>query len=207
MDTIKYIGLKDTVRDANFERKDNVMKKIPTLFIREFENNRIINIKNEVVPGMEWVLKGEGVATRKLDGTCCLVQDNKIYARFDLKPGRKLPENAIPCQEKPDKITGHFPHWVLVTDQPQYKYHRRAFNNQKPLEDGTYELCGEHFNKNKENIVGDKLFRHGEIILDVPRSFEGIRDYLEKHVIEGIVFWKDGEPKCKIKRSDFGFNW
>lgn len=25
--------------------------------------------------------------------------------------------------------------------------------------------------------------------------------------MEGIVFWKDGEPKCKIKRSDFGFPW
>ena len=24
---------------------------------------------------------------------------------------------------------------------------------------------------------------------------------------EGIVFWKDGEPQCKIKRSDFGFEW
>ena len=23
----------------------------------------------------------------------------------------------------------------------------------------------------------------------------------------GIVFWKDGEPRCKIKRSDFGFKW
>ena len=22
-----------------------------------------------------------------------------------------------------------------------------------------------------------------------------------------IVFWKDGEPRCKIKRSDFGFPW
>ena len=26
-------------------------------------------------------------------------------------------------------------------------------------------------------------------------------------VTEGIVFWKDGEPRCKIKRSDFGFTW
>lgn len=24
---------------------------------------------------------------------------------------------------------------------------------------------------------------------------------------EGIVFWKDGQPQCKIKRSDFGFPW
>ena len=44
-------------------------------------------------------------------------------------------------------------------------------------------------------------------VLDVPRTFEGLRDYLEKHEIEGIVFWKDGEPQCKIKRSDFGFKW
>ena len=24
---------------------------------------------------------------------------------------------------------------------------------------------------------------------------------------EGIVFWNDGQPQCKIKRSDFGFPW
>jgi hypothetical protein len=22
-----------------------------------------------------------------------------------------------------------------------------------------------------------------------------------------LVFWLDGEPVCKIKRSDFGFKW
>ena len=27
------------------------------------------------------------------------------------------------------------------------------------------------------------------------------------HDIEGIVFWKDGAPQCKIKRTDFGFEW
>ena len=31
--------------------------------------------------------------------------------------------------------------------------------------------------------------------------------YLEKHNIEGIVFWNDGQPQCKIKRSNFGFPW
>ena len=50
--------------------------------------------------------------------------------------------------------------------------------------------------------------RHGiRILSDVPRDFEGIRDYLEKHNSEGIVFWKDGQPQYKIKRSDFGFPW
>ena len=24
---------------------------------------------------------------------------------------------------------------------------------------------------------------------------------------EGLVFWKDGKPRCKIKRTDFGFEW
>ena len=39
------------------------------------------------------------------------------------------------------------------------------------------------------------------------RSFVELRDYLGSHNIEGIVFWLNGEPKCKIKRSDFGFKW
>lgn len=30
---------------------------------------------------------------------------------------------------------------------------------------------------------------------------------LAADVIEGIVFWKDGVPRCKIKRKDFGFKW
>ena len=46
---------------------------------------------------------------------------------------------------------------------------------------------------------------HG--MVEVERTFEGIRKYLEEHNIEGLVFWKDGYPACKIKRSDFGFPW
>jgi len=49
--------------------------------------------------------------------------------------------------------------------------------------------------------------KHGITELDVPRTFEGIRAYLEVHDIEGIVFWSDEEAKCKIKRRDFGFKW
>jgi hypothetical protein len=53
----------------------------------------------------------------------------------------------------------------------------------------------------------DTLVPHGIDIIDVPRTFEGIREFLRDHNIEGIVFWKDGEPSCKIKRSGFGFPW
>ena len=34
-----------------------------------------------------------------------------------------------------------------------------------------------------------------------------IKEYLEDHEIEGIVFWLNGEPVCKIKRTDFGLKW
>ena len=39
------------------------MKKIPTLFERVFDEHRIVDILPNVTPGMEWVLKGEGIAT------------------------------------------------------------------------------------------------------------------------------------------------
>ena len=35
------------------------MKKIPTLFIREFENHQITKITEEVTPGCEEVLEGK----------------------------------------------------------------------------------------------------------------------------------------------------
>lgn len=192
------------------------MKKMPSLFIREFENHHVVKCLNKVHPGCEWVMNGEGLATEKLDGTCCLIEDDKIYARYDFKKGRKLPEGAIPCQEAPDPITGHFPHWILCVDQPQYKYHIQAFERMKILAirynkiypNGTYELCGVHFQSNPYNLDTDILYHHGDIVLeDVPRTYEGIRDYLENHYIEGIVFHRGNGEMCKIKRSDFGFEW
>jgi len=185
------------------------MKKMPCLFKREFEDHRVSKCLNEVTPGCEWVLNNEGYATEKLDGTCTLIKDNHIYRRFDLLPGRKLPENAIPCQEKADPITKHFPHWVLCKDDDKnFRYHVEAYNRQKPLEEGTYELMGPHFNANPYHLEIDTLERHGKRILeDVPRTYEGIKKYLEDHYMEGIVFYRGNGEMCKIKRSDFGYEW
>lgn len=185
------------------------MKKMKTLFKRTFDSGHVANTVNEVTPGCEWVLNGEGKATQKLDGTCCLIKDGKLYARFDYKPGRKLPDGAIPCQEEADPITGHFPHWVEVKDQPQYKWHKIAFENSTGLEDGTYELIGEHFANNPEKVEhGDILVKHGSIILDnVGRDYDSIKEYLRTHYIEGIVFHRENGDMCKIKRTDFNFEW
>lgn len=51
------------------------------------------------------------------------------------------------------------------------------------------------------------LIKHGIEIVEVERTFEGIKKFLSENYIEGVVFWKDDIPQCKIKRSDFGFEW
>ena len=189
------------------------MKKIPTLFKREFSDHRVVKVLPEVTPGLEWVLAGEGTATMKVDGSCAAMLGGKFYKRFDAKPGRGVPEGAIPCDD-PDPVTGHWPHWVPVDwSQSADKWFVEALNNSFAVvdfaADATYEAIGPHFQKNPYHLEKDVLVRHGQICLDgqFERSFDGIRRYLESHAVEGIVFWKDGEPKCKIKRTDYGFKW
>ena len=189
------------------------MKKIPTLFIREFENHSVVNILPEVTPGMEWVLDGDGQATVKIDGSCCAIINGELYKRYDAKHGKKPPEGAIPCCD-PDPVTGHWPHWVKVDpDRPSDKWFWEAYqntfvrdlgaDNDSLIADWTYEAIGKHFNGNPYGLDVDVLVPHAEDEITVKRTFDGIKQYLTDHYIEGIVFWKDGEPQCKIKRSDF----
>lgn len=183
------------------------MKKIPTLFERVYENHKIVDITDKITPGCEEAfLNGE--ATVKIDGSCCAIIDGEFYKRFDAKKGRKIPECAIPCCD-PDPITGHHPHWVKVDpNNPGDKWFVKALLNtvkEFVLEDGTYEAVGPHFQGNPDGFEEDILIKHG--IGNLPRTFEDVKRYLSEEEIEGIVFWLNGRPVCKIKRSDFGFEW
>ena len=192
------------------------MRKIPTLFKREFENHNVVSIMPECISELAWVLNGEGIATEKHDGSCCAIINGAFYKRYDAKRNRlgifkQPPSDAIPC-DKPDPVTGHWPHWLPVKGDASDKWFVEAKNNVEKcgniLDDGTYEAIGPHFQNNPYALSEDTLIRHGSVVIDVPdRSFEGIKKYLSLHNIEGIVFWKDGQPRCKIKRSDFGFRW
>ena len=104
------------------------MKKIPTLFERRFENHKVVEVLPIVAPGFEWVLEGEGEATIKMDGSCCAYFDGVFYKRYDAKNGKKPPEGAIPCCD-PDPVTGHWPHWLKVTDKPEDRWFKTAFKN------------------------------------------------------------------------------
>ena len=186
------------------------MKKIPTLFQREFTGRRAGPVRDEVREGLEWVLAGGGLATVKIDGSCCMVRGGALFRRYDAKAGRTPPPHAIPCCD-PDPVTGHWPHWVYAKpSQVDNAWHLAAFYNAGGtwLSDGTYEAVGPHFQSNPYALTYDCLEKHGKrIVKDAPRTFEGLREYLRTHNIEGLVFWKDGEPQCKIKRSDFGLKW
>lgn len=188
------------------------MKKIPTLFKRTFENHRIVGITDEVTEGMEWVLNGEGVATVKWDGSCCAIIGGELYKRYDAKKGKKPPKGAIPCCD-PDPITGHHPHWVKCDrNNPADKWFFNALDrtDQAKIQNDnyrTYEAVGKHFNGNPYGWSDDILIPHGDMVVHPTRTFSGIKEFLEYLYIEGIVFWLNGEPMCKIKRSDFGFEW
>ncbi|MBQ7152390.1 MAG: hypothetical protein IJR83_00430 [Clostridia bacterium] len=158
---------------------------------------------------MEWVIEGEGTATVKIDGSVTAIIDGVFYKRYDAKPGKKAPEGSIPCCD-PDPVTGHLPHWVKVNPDDRadawlYEAYKNAGGETFP--DATYEAIGPHFCGNPYGLEKDIIERHGIRVIDPPRSFEGLREYLAENYIEGIVFWKDGEPHCKIRRKDYGYSW
>ena len=187
------------------------MKKIPTLFTRIYEGHRIVGIKDEIAPGCEEAFKN-GLATIKVDGACCAIIDGKFYKRYDAKKGKKPPVGAIPCCD-PDPVTGHWPHWVEVSENnPGDKWFYAALMNAEiqnygPLENGTYEAIGPHFQGNPYDLSTDILVKHGTEIVDVNRDFESVCNWLNENLVEGLVFWLGGEPVCKIKRTDFGLEW
>jgi hypothetical protein len=100
------------------------VKKIISLYQRNYDGDRLV--RDEVVPGAEWVLNGEGTATRKWDGTCCLVQDGKLFKRYEVKRGKTPPPDFIPVNNV-DENTGKQQGWRPVGDGPEDAHHREAW--------------------------------------------------------------------------------
>ena len=205
------------------------MNKMPCLFERDFSDKNRPRLLETVTPGCEWVLAGEGAATRKWDGTACAVIKGELYKRYDAKRGKEPPPGAIPCCD-PDPVTGHWPHWVKVDPRKaDDRYHAQTWQRivgdlsvprpdgisylprskeLRPLADGTFELCGPKVGSNAEGLPEHVLVRHGtDVLEDAPRTFAGLRDYLGEHLIEGIVFHHEDGRMCKIRRHDYGWPW
>jgi len=180
------------------------MKKIQSLFQRNYDGDRLV--RDEVVPGAEWVLNGEGEATRKWDGTCCMIRGGKLYKRYEIKPGGKPPANFEPANEIDDN-TGKQQGWLPVGDGPEDRWHREAMDYGLP--DGTYELVGPKIQGNPDKFGRHQLIKHGVDCFfdDPPRTFHELKAWLQSHnYVEGIVWRHPDGRMVKIKCKDFGIS-
>jgi hypothetical protein len=179
------------------------MKKIPTIFERDWNGDRS-RVLDEPVPGCEWVFAGEGVATRKYDGSACLVESGVLYKRHEVREGRTTPEGFRQVDD--DLKTGKIIGWVPVGEGPEDKWHRDAWaRHGLDLPDGTYELVGPKIQGNPEGYMHHTLVRHaGAEPYIVPRTFEGMLEFFAENDLEGIVFQHEDGRMAKIKARDFG---
>lgn len=181
------------------------MQKIPTMFERDWDGDRS-RVVDQVHPSCGWVVAGEGAATRKLDGTCCLVRAGALFKRRELRPGDTTPWGFELAGE--DDETGKRVGWVPVDHTPSDQYHREAFERQMPMADGTYELVGPKVQGNREGYAEHTLVAHSDpsLVINeaVPRDFAGLRGWLVGKPIEGLVFHHTDGRMAKIKLRDFG---
>lgn len=184
------------------------MKKIPTVFERDWNGDRS-RVTSQVHAGCEWVLAGEGTATRKMDGSCCLVKDGRLYKRRELRKGDPIPADFTLADY--DDETGKTIGWMPVGAGPEDSYHRIAFHvERKHWADGTYELVGPKVQGNPEDFAVNMLIAHADPNLPFsadqqpPRTFDELAAWFVGKNVEGIVWHHPDGRMAKIKARDFG---
>lgn len=188
------------------------MRKIPTLFERDpFDRSRVLPVR--VTAGCEWVMRGEGVPTRKFDGVCVMFDGSAWWARREVKPDKTEPPGFREVQADP--VTGKRVGWEPIEQSSFARFHDEALADPTwhvgQLTPGTYELVGPRINRNPERLTGHTLIRHG---IDV---FDGITDpelLIAECVFqgwEGVVWWRyPDDPDCekaKLKVRDMPEGW
>lgn len=188
------------------------MRKIPTLFIRDENNRRYVT--PAVTPDCEWVTAGEGVATRKYDGTCVMFDGEAWWSRREVKLGRPTPPGFKRIST--DAVTGKTVGWEPISQSAFYKSFLEALEPVTQfgalvgvrLPPGTYELVGPRINRNPEGAQRHRLESHAnaEQWADVPTDFEGLREFmsgLAEEGWEGIVWHHPDGRMAKLKVRDF----
>jgi hypothetical protein len=193
------------------------VNKIPTLFRRSNEDRRYV--LNEVNPGCEWVLAGEGTACRKYDGTCVMYDGERWWARREVKPGKKAPDGYVPLST--DEVTGKTVGWEPIEQSAFFKFLVEAGSNDYGIADeyqfhggktrpGTYELIGPKVNGNPERTDSHLLIRHGyraavddDAVRGLVRDFDSLAAWLAAHDWEGIVWHHPDGRMAKLKKRDF----
>lgn len=177
------------------------MRKIPTLFVRDFDHDPRY-VTREVHPDCQWVVDGEGAPTRKYDGTCVMYAADGWRARREVKKDAAAPDGFEPVEFDPE--TGKTIGWMDANESGFMKYLAEALEGVQWLDYGTYELCGPKVNRNPEGFERHTLVAHGEAqVLDAPRDFDSLAAWLHDHGYEGIVWHHPDGRMAKLKKRDF----
>lgn len=190
------------------------MQKIPTLFERDPAD--MSRVTARVTPGCEWVFQGEGVPTRKWDGTNVrvTVARNVPVERGLASVLATLEKRRNPTRE--EKAAGAEPGYALASrSDPADKHIFAALDATAftvwPEGLWSAEALGP---KIQGGIDGDRpmlvpfsvpgwALTHALIPQPV-RTFEGLATYLRDGAIEGVVFHHSDGRMAKIKARDFG---
>jgi len=182
------------------------MKKIETIFDRGDDFKVIPKVR----AGCEWVFRGEGIPTEKLDGT---------NVRLTVAAYKVVHIEKRRNPTKEEKAQGIEPGYVDASrNDPSDKHIFRAADNTDVSEwtNGLYECeaVGPKIQGNPLELPTPRCyaFKFDPVILaDMPRNFDAIKEYIRVlesryspgHLAEGIVFHHPDGRMAKIKRKDF----
>lgn len=178
------------------------MRKIPTLYQRNPENPR--ELLPDVHPDCGWVLAGEGVPTRKYDGTCVMFDGMSWWARREVRADATPPTGWV--REDHDPATGKSVGWEPIAQSSFAKAFRTT--DHEGFLAGTYELCGPKVNGNPEHFPVHTLVRHAAAeVVKVPDdlSLDTLRAWFQGPDwpgYEGIVWHHPDGRMAKIKKRD-----
>lgn len=181
------------------------MRKIPNVFKRDPEDMR--RVLSEVTPGCEWVLAGEGTATRKYDGTCCMFDGDRWWARREVKPGKSAPDDFVTVAT--DDTTGKTVGWVPMATSSFARWHDEALRGLVPvrIEAGTYELCGPKINGDPEGFGAHFLICHADAphLARVGSADDAVALVKSEGAKgrEGVVWHHPDGRMAKLKARDF----
>lgn len=191
---------------GHVERGRDVMEKIPTLFERDDRFRVVDRPRAECA----WVFEGAGTGTEKLDGT-----NVRLTVRSGLLVRVEKRRNPSKAQKHQGIVDGWY---VDAAEGAEDKWIQAAARNTDVSEwpDGEHpcEALGPRIQGNPLGLEEHRCVPFDVQVPtyeDVPRSYDGLRDYLATldsrfapgHLAEGIVFHHPDGRRAKIKRRDF----
>jgi hypothetical protein len=180
------------------------MRKIPTLYQRTEDRRHVTDV---VTPGCEWVLAGDGIPTRKLDGVCMMLDVRGWWARREVKPDKPIPHGFV--EREFDPVTGKRVGWEPIEQSPFVNFWREAVSAIPESWDngftpGTYELCGPKINGNPENFPHHRLVPHDvDLLRFEPGTPAALIEVCRVHGWEGVVWHHPDGQMAKLKVRDY----